>query len=297
MSGRGDAGGERATRPEGILKQFEAPDGTSIAYEEIGEGRPLVLLHGLMAHSGFFARQRELSDAFRLISIDLRGHGKSRADGTSPTVADLAADVAALAERLELQGAIGAGWSLGASVLWRVLTGPAAGRGAGAGGVDMSPRVLNDGAWTLRLTPEACDVRSQAIREDFANFARNAGHAIFSQPVAPQFQELADWAGAEFARNDPAAIAGIWASLVGEDYRASLARIRQPTLVVHGAHSQLYGPGTADHLVHALPDARAVRFDRSGHAPHMEEPELFNRLIRDFAANLPRVRERQHTAS
>ena len=279
------------------MKQFAAPDGTAIAYEDVGEGRPLVLLHGLMAHSGFFARQRELSDSFRLISIDLRGHGRSQTGGRSPTVADLAGDVAALADGLDLEGVIGVGWSLGASVLWKVLTGPAAARFAGAVVVDMTPRVLNDGDWTLGLTPEACEIRTQAIREDFANFARNAGHAIFSQPVAPQFRDLADWAGAEFARNDPEAIGAMWASLVGEDYRASLGGIRQPTLVIHGAQSQLYGPGTADHLVRALPDARAVRFERSGHAPHMEEPEHFNRLIRDFAASLPRVRERQHTAS
>ena len=279
------------------MNQFAAPDGTAIAYEDVGEGRPLVLLHGLMAHSGFFARQRELSENFRLICVDLRGHGKSGTGAKAPTVSDLADDVAALADRLELEGAIGVGWSLGASVLWKVLAGSAAERFEGAVVVDMTPRVLNDSDWSLGLTPEACDVRTQAIRGDFANFARNAGHAIFSQPVAPNFRDLADWAGAEFARNDPAAIAAIWASLVGEDYRASLGGIQQPTLVVHGAQSQLYGPGTADHLVRALPDARAVRFERSGHAPHMEEPELFNRLILDFAASLPRVRERQHTAS
>jgi pimeloyl-ACP methyl ester carboxylesterase len=77
---------------------------------------------------------------------------------------------------------------------------------------------------------------------------------------------------------------------VAQDFRDELARIEQPSLIVHGAHSQLYGPDTAAYLAHALPDARAVRFDHSGHAPHLEEPELFNRLVRDFADALPAAR-------
>jgi pimeloyl-[acyl-carrier protein] methyl ester esterase len=278
------------------LKHFAAPDGTLIAYDEIGEGRPLVLLHGLMAHGGFFERQRALAGGFRVITIDLRGHGKSPAGSRRPTISQLADDVAGLAAELDLEDAIGVGWSLGAAVLWKLLAQPAGARFAAAVIVDMSPRVLNDGGWDLGLSREACEARTQAIRTDFANFARNAGQAIFAQPVADELRDLARWSGEEFARNDPASIDALWSSLVEEDFRSRLGSIGQPTLVVHGAHSQLYGPGTAHHLVGALPDATAVRFDRSGHAPHMEEPELFNSLIRDFAAALPRVRETQTTS-
>jgi pimeloyl-ACP methyl ester carboxylesterase len=77
--------------------------------------------------------------------------------------------------------------------------------------------------------------------------------------------------------------------------RALLERIAHPTLVVHGAQSRLYGEDTADHLVAALPDARAVRFDRSGHAPHLEQPELFNATLTDFADRLFRGRAAPNT--
>jgi pimeloyl-ACP methyl ester carboxylesterase len=253
-----------------------------------------VLLHGFMAHSGFFMRQRELAQDFRLINVDLRGHGRSSAGGEAPSVEQLASDVAALSEHLELKDAIGLGWSLGATVLWRVLAGPAGSRFAGAVVVDMTPRVLNDGGWQLGLSPELCEARAEAIRSDFAALAQGAGQAIFAQPVREE--ALAAWAGEEFARNDPEAMEGLWASLVAQDLRSVLGGISQPTLVIRGAHSQLYGPGTSDFLVQALPQARAVQFDRSGHAPQLEQPELFNRTIRDFAASLPRVREQQATA-
>jgi pimeloyl-ACP methyl ester carboxylesterase len=256
-----------------------------------------VLLHGLMAHGGFFRAQADLSAEFRVIAIDLRGHGESRVEGARPTVEQLAADVSELADALGLQRAIGVGWSMGATVLWHVLSGPAAARFAGAVVVDMTARVRNDAEWDLGLSPEACEARSIAISEDFESFAATAGQGIFAQPVAPAQRAMADWASGEFARNDAGAIGSVWASLVRQDVRALLQKIEHPTLIVHGARSRLYGDDTADHLVEALPDARAVRFDRSGHAPHLEEPQLFNQIVRDFAERLFRARTPQKTES
>ena len=272
------------------LRHFTASDGARIAYSDEGEGRPLLLLHGLMADAGFFEAQRELADSFRVVAVDLRGHGRSPAGPVPPTIGLLAQDVAGLADALGLEGAVGVGWSLGAAVLWRVLTGPASRRFAGAVVVDMTPRVLNDEDWDLGLSRETCEARSQAIRDDFPAFAAAAGQAIFAAPGAE-----ADRAASAFAANDPAAIAALWESLVGEDFRPLLPSIRQPTLVVHGAHSHLYGADTAGHLVEALPQARAIAFDRSGHAPHLEQADLFNAVLRDFAAELPPVRHPETT--
>ncbi|WP_165357323.1 alpha/beta fold hydrolase [Sphingosinicella sp. CPCC 101087] len=268
------------------MRSFIASDGARICYRDEGRGIPLVLLHGLMAHGGFFREQTALADHFRLIRIDLRGHGASARPGERPTIERIAADVSGLVEALDLHGTIGLGWSLGATILWHVLAGAAAGRFAGAVVVDMTARVLNDEEWDLGLSAEACAARTAAIRADFASFAAAAGQAIFADPSAEGTRELAAYASAEFARNDPATIAALWESLVGQDVRALLRGIRHPTLIAHGARSSLYGEDTADHLVAALPEARAVRFDRSGHAPHLEEPDLFNRTLRAFAENL-----------
>lgn len=281
----------------GSLERFTASDGTQIAFDDEGAGRPLVWPHGLMAHRGFFERQRALADSFRLIRIDLRGHGDSRSDGAAPDLEILADDVARLVELIGIEDAIGIGWSLGAAVLWRVLAGPASRRFAGAVVVDMTARVMNEGDWRLGLSPAVCDARSRAIEKDFGAFAVSAGASIFAQPLDAESRPLAAWAGEEFARTDRAAVGALWASLVGEDFRPMLGRIRQPTLVVHGAQSHLYGSGTAHHLVGALPNARAIMFERSGHAPHLEQPDLFNQSLRDFAAGLSRGRASQSIES
>jgi pimeloyl-ACP methyl ester carboxylesterase len=276
------------------LNYFTASDGARIAYRDTGGGTPIVLLHGLMAHAGFFAGQAGLAEDFRIIAIDLRGHGESASeDSEPPSVERMAADVAELAEALDLEGAIGVGWSLGATILWHVLASLAAGRFAGAVVVDMTARVKNDDAWDLGLSPEACEARSIAIRDDFEGFALTSGQAIFAQPVALEHRKLADWASLEFARNDAGAIASVWASLIRQDVRALLDRIQHPTLIVHGGKSELYGDDTAGHLVAALPHARAVRFENSGHAPHLEEPALFNATLKDFADRLSLARAPQ----
>jgi pimeloyl-ACP methyl ester carboxylesterase len=270
------------------LERFIASDGCAIAYRAEGDAgaRPLLMLHGLMADSDFFDAQRPLAARHRLIRVDLRGHGRSAA-GDRLDVARAADDIAELAAALDLQGAVGIGWSLGATALWRTLAGPAGARFAGAVVIDMTARVRNGDGWSLGLSPEACAARTEAMSQDFPAFAAAAGQAIFAQPIAPAHQAAADQASAAFARSDPAAIAALWGSLEQEDIRPLLGRIAQPTLIIHGAHSQLYGEETATHLAAALPNARAVRFDASGHAPHIEEPERFNRIIADFAASLP----------
>jgi pimeloyl-ACP methyl ester carboxylesterase len=278
------------------LQRFTASDGVELHYEEAGNGRPLLLLHGLMAHAGFWHGQWPLADDFRLISPDLRGHGRSKADPATVTVDRLVADMAELVEQLDLRDAIAVGWSLGAAIAWPLLAGPVGGRFAGSVVVDMTPRIRNDGEWQLGLEPEIVAARAAAFRGDFASFAAAAGPAVLAPPLEDGKAELAAWAAAEFARNDPAAMGALWASLAEQDNRPLLPGIAQPTLIVRGAHSYLYGPETARYLAGALPHACIVEFGSSGHAPALEEPEHFNSTIRSFIAELAPAREATTTA-
>lgn len=279
------------------MEVLAASDGAEIAYHDEGEGRPLVFLHGLMANAEFFEPQRALArEGFRVIRVDLRGHGRTASGEPPPDLGRLAADVGELAQALGLKGAVAIGWSLGASVVWRLLAGSQAGRFAAGVVVDMTPCVLNDEDWTLGLSQDHVDARRQAIADDFPAFAAAAGAAIFASPLDDRTEAMARWASDAFVRADARAVGALWTSLVEEDFREALARIRQPMLVIRGAHSHLYGPETADHIVAALPYARGLTFDRSGHSPHLEQPDRFNRALRDFAGTLPPVHTSALTA-
>jgi pimeloyl-ACP methyl ester carboxylesterase len=274
------------------VAQLQLNDGLSMAYADQGAGRPLLLVHGWGASGRFFhPQQSALEKGFRVVTPDLRGHGASPCPAGRPTVELLAADLAALAERLELEDAVAVGWSMGAMVLWRALGLGLERRLAGMVVVDMTPRIVNGADWSLGLKG-GYDLRTaaaarQAMLADWPAFGAAMARSIVAEGLEAERRDLIEWMALAVARNAPEPLAHLWGSLAGQDFREALARIRTPTLIAHGALSQLYPAETSLYLEDRLPDARRIAFERSGHAPHLEEPELFNRVVAEFAAGLP----------
>lgn len=272
------------------MRLFTASDGAQIAVSEEGAGRPLLLLHGWGAHSGFFAPQREaLRARFRVISVDLRGSVHAPA-ASGLTIGRIGLDVCELAAALNLADAIGVGWSMGAMALWAALAGPAANRFAGLVVVDMSPRIVAGPDWGLGLKGGhdlAAAIRAgAAMRAEWPAFGRVFAARLFAAGLEDERAGLRAWAEAEAARADAERLAPLWISMAHQDFRAALAGVAQPTLIVHGVLSQLYAAETAEALARLLPCAERRPYERSGHAPHLEEPERFNRDIETFAAGL-----------
>ena len=120
-----DLVGLAASRPSRVElppgRPVELPGrGTTYVWEKPGPpGAPTVLLvHGLVASGAlnWFPALRELGDEFRVLAVDLRGHGRGMRVGTDFRLADCADDVAALADVLGLERFIVAGYSLGGPV-------------------------------------------------------------------------------------------------------------------------------------------------------------------------------------
>lgn len=262
-----------------------------VAYLDEGDAQPgapaLLLVHGWAARGAFFAPQIEaLAAGWRVVIPDLAGHGASRGAG-APTIAGMADDVFALLERLDLKRVLAVGWSMGASVLWELLGRPGQSRIAGLVTVDMTPRVLNDDVWSLGLangmTAEGSVRAVAAMRADWGRFSERVSANVFAADADPGLR--ARYAGA-FADNDADAMATAWSSLIAFDARPLVARIATPTLVTYGAHSKLYAPAVSACVAQAAPHAAHIAFERSGHAPHLEEPQRFNRVLTEFAAFL-----------
>ena len=102
-----------------MASMHELPDGARLAYDDLGAGRPVVLIHGVTMSRRFFDRNAApLAERFRVINVDLRGHGESPAHEGGHTVAQYARDVKHLLGVLELDGAVLVGWSMGSLVVW-----------------------------------------------------------------------------------------------------------------------------------------------------------------------------------
>lgn len=93
-------------------------NGIALAYEEAGQGAPsLVFVHGLACHRGFWTEQmKHFSRHYRVLAVDLRGHGQSDAPEERYTMQLLAEDVAWMCSQLAIERPVVVGHSLGGLV-------------------------------------------------------------------------------------------------------------------------------------------------------------------------------------
>ena len=100
-----------------IEKQSKQVNGIKLAYEDHGSGETLLLIHGLCGSSRYWDRIIPvLSEHYRVIAVDLRGHGDSDVSDETYTMELLADDIAQLMETLAIHTAILFGHSLGGYV-------------------------------------------------------------------------------------------------------------------------------------------------------------------------------------
>ncbi len=257
------------------LQTARAPD---LFFEDQGSGPPLLLVHG-WSRSGadFAALAGRLSTRHRVVRLDLRGHGRS-APGPF-ALADLAGDVAALAEALDLRGALLLGWSLGGQVALSALPLLAA-------RVD---RLVLIGA-TPRFTPGDDWPHGPPARalEAMAALLRRRPEAVQARFLDDCFApgELDEDGRAALATAPPPDLACALAGLdilASADLRAALPAVRGPVLLLHGEADAICPVGAARALALRLPSARLVTFPAVGHAPFISRPGEVASLLEAFA--------------
>jgi len=100
-------------------RSIKTADGVRLNVLEAGRGKPLVLIPGWSQTAAQFRRQLEgLSDRYRVIAIDMRGHGDSDKPAHGYRIQRLAQDVRQALVAMDLQDVTILGHSMGCSVLW-----------------------------------------------------------------------------------------------------------------------------------------------------------------------------------
>lgn len=229
--------------------------------ERNGQGKPVILLHGGLGHSGNWGYQvRALLDAGRSVAvIDSRGHGRSTRDARPYKYELMASDVLAVMDTLAIQQAALVGWSDGACVAM-VLAMMAPERVAGVlfFGCNMDP----GGTKEFVATP-VIDRCFNRHREDYARLS--ATPDVFDAFVA---------AVTEMMRTEP-------------NYAAhDLARIRVPVLIAHSEHDEFIKADHAEYLAHSIPGARLRVLAGVSHFAPLQRPALFNEVMLDFVARV-----------
>jgi pimeloyl-ACP methyl ester carboxylesterase len=233
---------------------FDAPDGQRLAWHEMGEGRPVLLLHGLFSNAEInwmrFGHAAALAAAgLRAIMLDHRAHGHS-AKPHEPAAYPkdvLTTDALAFAEHLQLSDYDLVGYSLGARTAVRMI-----GRGA-------RPRRLALAGMGLEGL-----LGTTGRADHFRDILTNLGKHERGSPkwMAEAFLKT--------SKGDPQALLLLldtWEHVT----KADLAELSMPTLVVAGAED--LDNGSAPALAERLPDARYVEVP-GGHMSSVTKPEL-----------------------
>ena len=261
-----------------------ASRGLRLHYEEIGTGRPLVLLHGITNFGLSWAQQLGLltSLGWRVVLPDVAGHGRSAPVIAPTTPQELAADVIALLDQLHLDRAVVGGLSLGGMVAQQIaLHHPARVRSLVLGGTHSGGR--------RAAFPESEVVaffRRRAVMP-----SEEAAWASVPYNYGPRGRaEQADRIAEDIERrlhnpfNERAYRAQLLAASLHNCYRR-LDRIRAPTLVVHGARDRIIPVANAHMTAERVPGAQLEILDEAGHLYPTEEPAVDEAIGRFFAAH------------
>jgi 3-oxoadipate enol-lactonase len=256
--------------------------GTELNYERAGEGEPLLLIQGMSANLLTWGRPFSslLEQSFEVISFDNRGMGLSSPAEEAFSIAEMAADTAALLEALEIERAHVLGISMGGMIAQELaLAHPERVRSLTIG------CSYCGGPGSQLMDP----ADFQKLAEAMSSGDRDrVFRAMYELNLSPGFR-AEESRYAEFtamAEALPAARQTIvfqMQAIAAHDTSARLPELSVPTLVVHGTVDRVLGYPNGPLIASLVPGARLETLEDVGHMFWWEQPERAAALVRDHA--------------
>jgi pimeloyl-ACP methyl ester carboxylesterase len=251
----------------------------TIEYAEAGHGRPLVLLHAFpLSHAMWQPQLEGLHDFCRILTPDLRGFGGTSPFTDAPSMDQMADDIAAFLEVLDIREPI-------------VLGGLSMGGYVALAFARRHPRRL--ASLILADTrAEADGPEAKANRETAIASAQADPPSAFIEAMLPRLvaeSTLKDRPGVAdlirslgSAQKSEAIVAALRALRDRPDATPGLADITVPTLVIVGALDTLTPPSAAATLASTIRYGKLVHIADAGHLSNLEQPAAFNNAVRTF---------------
>jgi pimeloyl-ACP methyl ester carboxylesterase len=258
--------------------------GRPLRYVDVGEGAPLVLIHGTGgAWQTWLLNLAALGARHRVIAVDLPGFGRSGRLPPAPDTRAFAASLVELLDQLGLERVTVVGHSLGGVVAMRFAADHPARTASlvlvDGGGVALSPLRL----WLVVRSLLVVNVllrrpavvralvrRPRLRRLAMAGFARDP--AVADAALAHEFLSIFAAPG----------LADAVIAAARDDVGQQAGRILAPSLLIWGQADPIIPLAVAEDLVSRLPNARLEVMRGVGHCPMLERPERFNALVADW---------------
>jgi len=254
--------------------------GRAIAYDDIGtENAPVICMtHSLSSDSGMWAEQMPplIAAGFRVVRIDMRGHGGSDPVPGNYTMAELADDVALVLDALAIAKVHYIGLSIGGMLgQGFAIRHPA--RILSAMWCDTLPQTQAGGAqvWEERMAA----VRAAGTLEKMADTTLERWFTDAFKPRRPgRWKQMRD----TVATTTPAGYLGCSAAISNYDWTPDLPKLKLPVLVVCGDQDPGTPPEGNKRIAALVPGGRYEEISGAKHFPNIERDFAFNRIMLDW---------------
>ncbi|MEE3326572.1 MAG: alpha/beta hydrolase [Myxococcota bacterium] len=269
-------------------------DGAQLHLLEAGSGEPLLMLPGWSQTAAMYRYQLEgLSDRYRVIAVDHRGHGRSANVSHGYRLSRLAMDLNEVLDQLKLEAINVLGHSMGNAVLWSHWDLFGRDRFSKMIIAEQPPTLLSRPAWSQEERDQAgCIMEPDELAEncdslvgsDAESFAANFVKEMFSSRIADNDLEFIV---EENLRMPRIAASTLLQNTATADFRDLIPRIDIPTLVICGTES-LVPTASQKWIQESIKGARIeiMEGDQGGsHFMFWEGHELFNHWVDEFLSH------------
>jgi pimeloyl-ACP methyl ester carboxylesterase len=244
------------TLPKATESGFAPVNGIKIWYATFGQGEPVVMIHGGLANSNYWAHQvRALQGRYRVIVMDSRGHGRSSRDAQAYGYDLMASDVLALMDYLKIGKAAIVGWSDGAII-----------------GLDIAMK------------------HPERISKLFAFAANSDPSGVSDIAKSDVFNAFVARAGEEYKRLSPTPteynafveqIKQMWETQP-KWTAADLAKIKTPTWIVDGDRDEAIKRENTEFMAASIPNAGLLIQPQVTHFSFLQDPQQFSDDVLHF---------------
>jgi len=249
-----------------------------LAYDDVGSGPAIVLVHGYPFNRSMWDEQvAALRDDYRVIRLDLRGHGESESSGGPATMSLMAQDIASLLDLLGINSAVVGGLSMGGYVTLAFY--------------QLFPsrveKLLLADTRAQADTDENKKVRAEQAQKILSEGMAGIADAMLPKLLAPDTvskrPEVVKRVRDMMLQTKPEGAAAALSGMAQrEDQTARLSDIRVPTLILVGREDAITPVADSEKMHQAIADSRLTVIENAGHVSNIEQPEQFNRALRDF---------------
>jgi len=252
-----------------------------ITYDDTGSGPAVVLIHGYPFNRSMWAEQvSALADSYRVVTLDLRGHGESESSTGASTMKLMAQDVAALMDELQIDRAVIGGLSMGGYVtlaFYQLFA-------------ERVEKLLLADTRAQADTEEAKATRGDQVQQIQADGMTGIVTAMLPKLLSPETvskqPEIVKRVRDMMMHTSPeGAIGALRGMAEREDQTERLSQINVPALIVVGKEDPITPVADSQKMHERIAGSQLVVIENASHVSNIEQPEQFNRALREFLSS------------